>query len=193
MTEQVSQLFPHIPVELIQQDLRRTHSIDLTVDNILENRLSMNTGDGEGQQARNRLNNLLNEMDEDEEDNDDEIDESSADDSDNAINQAVGNNSTTTTTTTTSDNGNTTLRHRNRLYDLLNSLNATSNQQTRNQDETTYQLRDTNDQESINNTSDVNGSRETGLLARYNTSPELSEATNDLISKKRELILNSRK
>ena len=37
------------------------------------------------------------------------------------------------------------------------------------------------------------GSEETGLLRRYVTSPALSENTNSLINRKRELILNSKK
>lgn len=40
MSAQVNQLFPHVPIDLIQQDLRQTHSIEITVENILEDRLS---------------------------------------------------------------------------------------------------------------------------------------------------------
>ena len=39
-TEQVSQLFAHVPVEQIQQDLRLTHSVEITIENILEDRLA---------------------------------------------------------------------------------------------------------------------------------------------------------
>lgn len=45
MTEQVSQLFAHIPVELIQQDLRQTHSVEVTIENILEERLVAQNAD----------------------------------------------------------------------------------------------------------------------------------------------------
>lgn len=40
MSNQVSQLFPHVPIDLIQHDLRQTHSVEITIENILEDRLN---------------------------------------------------------------------------------------------------------------------------------------------------------
>lgn len=76
MTSQVSQMFPHVAIDLIQQDLRQTHSVEITVENILENRLT---------RARNNSNiqNGLNDMDDtdpDEDEDDYEENTSSEDD-----------------------------------------------------------------------------------------------------------------
>lgn len=40
LTNQVYQMFPNIPIEQIQTDLRQTNSAELTIENILENRIS---------------------------------------------------------------------------------------------------------------------------------------------------------
>lgn len=40
LTNQVFQMFPNIPIEQIQADLRQTNSAELTIENILENRIS---------------------------------------------------------------------------------------------------------------------------------------------------------
>lgn len=41
MSNQISQMFPNISMELIQNDLRQTNSVELTIENILENRINM--------------------------------------------------------------------------------------------------------------------------------------------------------
>ena len=41
MTDQVRQLFPNIPLEVIQHDLNRTHSVEITIENILEERIDL--------------------------------------------------------------------------------------------------------------------------------------------------------
>lgn len=64
MTEQVSQLFAHIPVELIQQDLRQTHSVEVTIENILEDRLIAQNAD----EPVNRQRDSFNENDSDDTD-----------------------------------------------------------------------------------------------------------------------------
>ena len=53
MTQQVSQLFPHLTLEQIQNDLRQTHSVETTIENILEDRLLIN-------QLRRNPNGFLN-------------------------------------------------------------------------------------------------------------------------------------
>jgi autocrine motility factor receptor len=81
MTAQVSQMFPHVEIDLIQQDLRQTHSVEITVENILENRLN---------RTRNNTNNQnnLNEIDETDpdEDEDDYEENTSSEDDSNSIN-----------------------------------------------------------------------------------------------------------
>lgn len=39
MARQVQQLFPHIPFSLIVDDVRLSHSVELTVENILDGRI----------------------------------------------------------------------------------------------------------------------------------------------------------
>lgn len=56
MTEQVSQLFAHIPVDLIQQDLRQTHSVEVTIENILEDRLIAQNADEPTNRRRDSFN-----------------------------------------------------------------------------------------------------------------------------------------
>ncbi|RNA42947.1 E3 ubiquitin- ligase AMFR-like [Brachionus plicatilis] len=41
MTNQVFQMFPNTPIEQIQNDLRQTNSVELTIENILENRVNL--------------------------------------------------------------------------------------------------------------------------------------------------------
>jgi TATA-binding protein-associated factor Taf7 len=67
-------LFPHVPIDLIQQDLRMTQSVELTAENILEDRLN-----NQNRAAAN----LLNYTDDDEDDEDDDDDETSSSDDDN--------------------------------------------------------------------------------------------------------------
>lgn len=77
MSNQVSQLFPHIPIDLIQQDLRLTHSIEITVENILEDRLA-HTNARTNQAANNNLD--IEETDGDDEDEEFDENTSSEDD-----------------------------------------------------------------------------------------------------------------
>lgn len=39
MARQVQSMFSHMPINIIQEDLRRTHSVELTIENILDERL----------------------------------------------------------------------------------------------------------------------------------------------------------
>lgn len=64
MSAQVNQLFPHVPIDLIQQDLRQTHSIEITVENILEDRLSRTRSPN--------VQNVLNEIDDTDGDDEEE-------------------------------------------------------------------------------------------------------------------------
>ena len=41
MSQQVLQVFPHVPIASILEDLRQTHSAELTIDNILQERLNL--------------------------------------------------------------------------------------------------------------------------------------------------------
>ena len=41
MTRQVSELFPNLPTQSIQDDLQITRSVELTIENILEERLTV--------------------------------------------------------------------------------------------------------------------------------------------------------
>ncbi|EDO34524.1 predicted protein, partial [Nematostella vectensis] len=41
MAHQVHAMFPHVPINIITEDLRQTHSIELTTDNFLEGRLAV--------------------------------------------------------------------------------------------------------------------------------------------------------
>lgn len=43
MARQVQEMFPRIPMQLILNDLQQSHSIESTIDNILENRLTVPT------------------------------------------------------------------------------------------------------------------------------------------------------
>lgn len=55
MTNQISQLFSHIPLDILRQDLQQTHSIEITIENILEDRLG-----GQGQTNNHNRNNNRN-------------------------------------------------------------------------------------------------------------------------------------
>lgn len=57
-------MFAHIPVELIQQDLRQTHSVEVTIENILEDRLIAQNAD----ESVNRQRDSFNENDSDDTD-----------------------------------------------------------------------------------------------------------------------------
>jgi len=39
MVQQLAEIFPHVPVNVILEDLRRTHSIEVTTENIIEGRV----------------------------------------------------------------------------------------------------------------------------------------------------------
>lgn len=45
MSAQVSQMFAYLPIEVIQQDLLQTHSVEHTIENILEDRLTTQRND----------------------------------------------------------------------------------------------------------------------------------------------------
>jgi hypothetical protein len=110
MTQQVAQMFPHLTVDQIQQDLRQTHSVEATIENILEDRLLIH-------QIRRNPSNFLNEpsdlldgngggvttdQDSDLDLDDDEDDEESTTDDEEPVNNAINNNETNNTN---GDNG----------------------------------------------------------------------------------------
>lgn len=49
-------MFAHIPVNLIQQDLRQTHSVEVTIENILEDRLIEQNADEPMNRQRDSFN-----------------------------------------------------------------------------------------------------------------------------------------
>ncbi len=99
MTQQISQMFPHIPIESIQNDLRQTHSVELTIENILQDRLGTSTNNNSSR------NNLLNLNDySDEEDDEDDLTSSDDDNNHNLINDS---------TSTRNNNSENLLRRRN--------------------------------------------------------------------------------
>ena len=66
------QLFPNLTTEMIQRDLQQTHSVELTIENILEERLNEN--------FNLRGNNFFNDIDESDDGDDDDEENSSSDD-----------------------------------------------------------------------------------------------------------------
>ena len=214
-TQQISQLFPHVPLDLIQQDLRRSNSLEITVENILEDRLNANNGSNNANDAHNNANRLLVDdfSDDDDEANledtsSDETDEDSANTTSTTTNNNNVNNAPSNESGETNNNNNnpagatstfssllnqtgTSLRHRNTLFSsFLDTLNYGTNTinsrqvNTTNANQVDQQLEPLLPRQS---------GEETGLLRKYATSPLLSENTNSLIMRKRELILSSKK
>jgi hypothetical protein len=89
MTQQISQMFPHIPIESIQNDLRQTHSVELTIENILQERLTNSTSTNNNNISRHNLLNL-NDYSDEEDDEDDDL-SSSDDDNHNLLNDSTTN------------------------------------------------------------------------------------------------------
>ena len=191
------QLFSNISLELIQRDLRQTHSVEMTIENILEDRLS----------SVNRHQNLLNFDDEYEDDDEEEenSDNSSSTDDDRAQRGASNN---TDNSSFSNQSALANLRRRNNFFswanffllncsyfksflngNSLNSASATEAQLNNNnnrQDPNMNTDNIVNDQ--LNNIND-----DTAIYSKYSTSPKFSENANDLIKRKRDLILNSKK
>jgi hypothetical protein len=97
----VSQMFPNVPIDLLQRDLRQTHSVELTIENILEDRLF----NAENSQRNNSLHN--HDTDNENEDDDYEDNTSSDDDHQNSNNNGnnaiINNNINTNLTNDSSD------------------------------------------------------------------------------------------
>ncbi len=89
MTQQISQMFPHIPVESIQNDLRQTHSVELTIENILQDRLANSNATNNNNSRHNLLN--LNDYSDEEDDEDEDISSSDDDNNHNLMNDSPSN------------------------------------------------------------------------------------------------------
>jgi hypothetical protein len=229
-TQQIIQLFPHVPMELIQQDLRRTYSVDLTIENILDDRLNnANNNNNPNNPNANRQNNLLNDEDFSDED---EVVETSTDDepnNNNNNNNPRANNNAQDVNNSNNDalNGananqqignNNNLRQRNTIFSwvflinqfflwllvliffvskrsFMDTFNSTTSQLARNmtggENNNAHQRRESTNQNEQETPGQSGG--EAGLITKYHTSPSFSENTNNLINRKRELILNSKK
>lgn len=193
MTQQVSQLFPHIPINLIQQDLNQTHSVEITIENILENRL--NPSSNSSMNINNLINGnavntnvgslLLNSSDEsDDLSNGDDDDDESVDDDENGdyqsttgqVNANINNNSTNTNRTDNSLGNNSNEQ-------LSSSSNSSLSSTLRNRHSSLL----LNDDETNTN------SQNDAIVSKYSPSTSLSENANNLMIKKRDLILNSKK
>ncbi len=188
MTQHISQIFPHISFDLIINDLRRTQSIEHTIENIVEDRINNNTNVTNNNHNNNR--NLLNVVDystdEDDEMDDEEIEEEEEEMNENLnldnANQNVQNGV-----------GVNLLRQRNTLFSQFLNTIQSANQEQEQQQQDVYQIRQQDNAQNSSDETNSNNNSNAGLISRYNTSPLLAESTNDLIQRKRELILNSRK
>lgn len=182
MTEQVRQMFPNIPVELIQRDLNLTHSVEITIENILDDRVLAANGPNGGNATANAANrgggnNFFNDDSDDGGPDDDDEDENTTTDDD--FNQT--------------DHHHTLRQRSNLLNDLLEGLNV--NNMTENAATATNQQTGGGSNETAQasqSTSDEQASS-AAVLAKYTPSPALSKNANDLMARKRELILNSKK
>jgi autocrine motility factor receptor len=93
MSNQVSQLFPHVPIDLIQHDLRQTHSVEITIENILEDRLN-NPRNIQNMNNNNIINSETNTDDTDPDEDEDEYEENtSSEDDHSASHMASSSNS----------------------------------------------------------------------------------------------------
>ena len=137
MTQQVAQMFPHLTVDQIQQDLRQTHSVEGTIENILEDRLLIH------QIRRNPVNflnepdglldgnggNVATDQDSDLDLDDDVDDDESTTDDEEPVNNSINNNDTNNVNNSTNgengavnssggliDNLASSVRHRNSLF-----------------------------------------------------------------------------
>jgi autocrine motility factor receptor len=193
MTQQISQLFPHIPINLIQNDLNQTHSVEITIENILENRLSSSANSS--MNINNLINNnpentnvanlLLNSSDEsDDLSNDDDDDNESVDEANGdyqtGIGQVVNANNNNSTTTNQTDN----LLGNNSNEQVSSSSNSSLSSRLRNRQQNSNL--GVNDETNINTQTD-------SIISKYSPSTSLSESANNLMMKKRDLILNSKK
>ena len=189
MTQQITQLFPHIPVDLIQQDLRQTHSVDLTVENILEDRLNANNNTNNNNNNNNLRRNLLNSMNDDSDFNgefDDDEDDSSSDDDSNDNQIGASNNQSN------SDTSRSAVRRRNNLFTSLLMGASTSTAATV-QNQSVSSLNNQEQDIQIQNSVNSNVLDDTPIIHKYSPSSSLSENANTLIQRKRDLVLSSKK
>lgn len=184
MTAQVSQMFPHVEIDLIQQDLRQTHSVEITVENILENRLN---------RTRNNTNNQnnLNEIDETDpdEDEDDYEENTSSEDDSNSINLMNQLNPTQRQINNDSNRPVNRRRNNNIFSNILFRSNNNTEQTANNNAEYNQLRTDTN----LDDNRAENSEGTSTIISKYTTSPSLSDSANNLMLRKRELILNSKK
>jgi hypothetical protein len=163
MSGQVAQMFAHVPVELIQQDLNRTHSVEVTIENILEGRLAHLADE-----PRQRL------LDDDS-DTEDEL---------------FGENSSEDELVVPMSGPNDNLNANNNVFSsILNNLSQASSGTPAGR-ASRSSPRSANSAADPAQASEVADAR---ILAKYAEKPELSESANSLIQRKRQLVLNSKK
>lgn len=169
MTEQVSQLFAHVPVEQIQQDLRLTHSVEITIENILEDRLAPQ------QQTRNSP----NRRESNDSDNDDD---SETDINLNELRENLGLDENSIFSNL-----------------LNNITNSTSNLLTNNQNTTAISTTESENSDNTSTSNEIstsplfNPNDDSAIIAKYPVTPGASEKATSLVQRKRELILNTKK
>ena len=134
MTLQVATLFPHLTAEQIQQDLRRTHSVEGTIENILEDRLLIHQIRRNPSSFLNEANELLDRSggggtntntDQDSDldlDDDEDDDDSSTDEEENINNNEANRNDTNAT----NNNNNNAPMNNNTINGAVNN-NSTNN------------------------------------------------------------------
>ncbi len=167
MTTQVAQMFAHISTDLIQQDLQNTHSVEATIENILEDRLFQATNlPNETHTQQNRDNN--------DSDNDD-LDELFGPDSSGDEDLVIPMNSV-------NDNLNA---NNNVFSSILNNLSQASSASR-----TSRSQRNT---QTVSDPAVLSQEADARIFAKYSEKPELSETANSLIQRKRQLVLNSKK
>jgi len=193
MTQQVSQLFPHIPINSIQQDLNQTHSVEITIENVLENRLNPSSNSNMNMNNlinRNAANTnvgslLLNSSDEsddlsNDDDDEDEIVDDENGDYRNATGQEVNSNNNISTNTNRTDN-----LHGTNSNEQFSSSNSSLSSTIRNRQQSSSLL--------LNDDDTNSNPQNDAIISKYSPSTSLSENANNLMIKKRDLILNSKK
>jgi autocrine motility factor receptor len=224
MTQQVSQLFPHLTLDQIEHDLRQTHSVEATIENILEDRLL--TGQQQ-QQALSRQRNqnqsmassFLNDldvndvnlnaigadanhdsdmdMDEDEDEDDDDDEEEEEDTESYTTEQSEDVN-------TNNNNNNNNLNSNANASNLIESLTSSvrqrsslfslfSNNRVQSNANNSGSLTATSTTSILTDPSQVSVPDDSAIISKYSPSPNLSENANNLIQRKRDLILNSKR
>lgn len=195
MTQQISQMFPNISIEAIQNNLRQTHSIELTIENFLQDPMTVNN---------NNRNNLLNNDDSDE-NNESEEDDVTSSDEDSINHQAPFLNNETNLNNNGGNGVESSgsfhelrLRHSNLFSSLLGRTTSRSSsnqtmQSSLNTNNNDYQINQRTEAVVASSSTPLLENDDSLILSKYSTSPKLSENANNLIQRKRNLILDSKK